>query len=326
MRRSPALPALAATAVALVLAGCTGGTSAASADDDGPMTAFFEKVGGSYEDEDFEKQQREVEELVATCMAEQGFEYSPNDPSSSRGMDPDDIPEWDSKEYALQFGYGATTSDELYGGSEEWVDPNADYIASMSEGEQTAFYEALWGASPEVDPEADPDAEVEYNWEDGGCQGKASHEVYEQDQIWDDPAFEAMSEEMNSEYETLADDPALGEAQAEWAACITKAGYDYASPDEAQQSIFDELNALYEAAAPDPEAEPDPEASYEPDEAAMAELKKKEMALAAADYECKESSGYIKAQKTASRALEDRLWEKYGEQLEAIAAKRTPAK
>lgn len=327
MRRTAALPALAATVAALVLAGCTGGGSSTPSDDEtGPMTAFFEKVGGSFEDEDYARQQREVEEIVAACMSEQGFEYNPAEPMDVRSGADDDLPEWDSKEYAEQYGYGATTSEEMYGSGEEYVDPNADYVAAMSESEQAAFYEALYGKQEEIDPEADPDAEVEYNWEDGGCQGKASHEVYEQDQIWDDPALEDMFDEMNTEYENLADEPTLRKAQDEWATCVADAGFDFASPEEAQQSIYDELNALYEAVAPaDPEAELDPDASYEPDPAAMATLKEKELKLAAADYECKESSGYLKAQKDANLAMEKRLWEKYGEQLEAAAAKQTPA-
>ncbi|UZN02075.1 hypothetical protein [Cellulomonas sp. S1-8] len=327
MRRHPVLPAIVAAVAALVLAGCTDGGSAAPSDDEtGPMTAFFEDMGGSMNEEDIEEQQRRVEEIVATCMAEEGFEYTPAEPMTG-AVNSDDMPEWDSKEYAVQYGYGATTSDELYGGGEDYVDPNADYIASMSEGEQTAFYEALYGISPEVDPEADPEAEVEYNWEEAGCQGRASHEVYEQDQIWEDPAVQDLMDEMNTEYENLADDPALREAQEEWAACIAEAGFDFATPDEAQQSIYDEVNVLWEAVAPtDPEAEVDPEAPMaEPDPAAMAELKEKELALAAADYECKESSGYLEAQKAANLELETRLWEKYGEQLEAVAAKSTPS-
>jgi len=328
MRRSPALPALVAAVAALALAGCTGGGSSASSDDEtGPLTAFFEKVGGSFDDEDFEKQQRDVEELVATCMAEQGFEYTPAEPMSGGIASSDDMPDWESKEYAEQYGYGATTSDELWGSGDEWVDPNAEYVESMSESEQSAYYEALWGSGPEIDPDADPEAELEYeyNWEESGCQGAAQHEVYEQDQIWDDPALKDLFEEMNTEYENLADDPALREAQQKWATCIAEAGYDYANPEEAQQSIYDELNGLYEAMAPADPEDVDPDASFEPDPAAKAELKEKELALATADYACKESSGYQKAQKAAQLALEKRIWDKYGEQLEAAAAKSTPA-
>ena len=320
MRRSRALPALTATLVALALAGCTGGTSSASAEDGGPMTAFYEKLGGSFEDEDYERQQREMEEIIAACMAEQGFEYTPAEPTSFE--QPDDLPDWDSKEYAEQYGYGATTSDEIYGSGEEYVDPNADYLATMSESEQAAFYEALYGTPPEVDPEADPEAEVEYNWEENGCSGKASHEVYEQEGgIWEDPEFTALSDEMSTEWEAVLDDPKVSAAQDKWVECIAEAGFDFSSPDEPQQEIYDELNALYEAAAPEAGAEVDPDASFEPDAAAMAELKEKEMKLAVADYECKESSGFTKAQTAAYASIEERMWDKYGERLEAIAAK-----
>ncbi|MCC2312791.1 hypothetical protein [Cellulomonas xiejunii] len=325
MRRSPALPVLAATVVALVLAGCSGdGTSSASDDEIGPLSAFFEKVGGSYEEDDAAKQQREMDEIIAACMAEQGFEYTA-DESMTMGMAADeDMPEWNSKEYAEEYGYGATTSGGMDDG-EEWVDPNADYLATMSEGEQAAFYEALYGAEPEVDPDADPDAAVEYNWEDGGCSGKASHEVYEQGQLWEDPAFEAMFEEMNTVYEERLDDPAVRKALTEWSSCMAEAGYDFEDPQAAQNSIYDEMSALWEAPA-DPEAELDPEASFEVDEAALEELKKKELALAPVDFACKEASGYEEAEKVAQLALEKRLWEKYGDQLEAAAAKHTPAK
>ncbi len=333
MRLTPPLPAVAAAAVAaLLLAGCSAGGDTPSDDETGPLSAFFEQVGGSFEDEDYEAQQRQVEDLVAACMAEEGFEYTPAEPMSSGGrIDSDDMPDWESKEFAEQYGYGATTSDDLWGGGggEEYVDPNADYVASMSESEQAAFYEALYGVAPEIDPDADPEAEVEYeyNWEEAGCQGRASHEVYEQGQIWDDPAMQDLMEDMSSEYENLADDPKVREAQDAWAECIAEAGYDFASPEEAQQSIYDEQNALYEAVMPtDPEAEIDPEASFEPDEAAMAELKEKELALAVADWECKDSSGYQAAQKAANLAMEKRLWDKYGEQLQAFADKQTPAK
>lgn len=325
MRRSSALPALVAAATALVLAGCgSDGTAGPSDDETGPMTAFFERVGGSFDDEDYAKQQREVEELVAACMAEQGFEYTPAEPMDM--SEPEGLPEWDSQEYAEQYGYGATTGEELYGTGEEWVDPNADYLATMSESEQNAFYEALYGVTPEADPE-DPEAEVEYNWEEAGCQGAASHEVYEQGQIWDDPAIQGYMDEMNAEYESLTDDPALRKALDAWTDCIAEAGFDFATPEEAQQSIYDEMNALWEAVAPtDPEAVTDGESYPEPDEAAMAELKTKELALASADYACKESSGYATAWETANLALEKRMWDKYGEQLEAAAAKQTASK
>ncbi len=323
MRRTASIPALTTAALALVLAGCSADASGSPSDE--PTTelaAFFEDIGSSYQGEDYERRQREVEEHVAACMAEQGFEYTPADPMSM--ADTSDLPSFDSKEFVDQYGYGATTMDEVYGTGEEWVDPNADYVAAMSESEQTAYYEALWGASPEVDPD-DPDAEVEYNWEEAGCQGEAQQTVFSDQTLWDDPALEDFFDEMQSAYEDMnEDDPGLRETVGAWRECLADAGYDFATPDEAQQSIYDEVNALWEQTAP-AEGEADPDASVEPDEAAMADLREKEMALAPADFACRESSGWMKAYKKANREIEERLWEKWGAQLEAAVAKKTPS-
>ncbi|MFS0703856.1 hypothetical protein AB6N23_04970 [Cellulomonas sp. 179-A 9B4 NHS] len=314
-----------AGAVALLLAGCTGGTGGATPSDDetGPLSAFFEQVGGSMDAEDNEAQQRRVEELVAECMAEEGFEYTPAEPMDQGLMGTDDAPEWDSLEFAEQYGYGATTSEELFGGTEEYVDPNQEYVASMSETEQEAFYAALYGAMEE--PE-DPEAEVEYNWETAGCQGAASHEVYEEGQVWDDPAMQDLMDEMNTEYERLAEDDGVREAQGAWAECVADAGYDFATPEEASQSIWTEYESVmgYDQEM-DPEADPETYVPPTPDAAKVAELKEKEIAVATADRRCQESSGYAKAQKDAQLAMENRLWEKYGDQLQAFADDSTAA-
>ncbi|QCB93026.1 hypothetical protein [Cellulomonas shaoxiangyii] len=323
----PASVGALAGAVALLLTGCTGGGgdgAAPSDDETGPISAFFEQVGGSMDSEDGEAQQRRVEELVAACMAEEGFEYTPVEPMSAGAMGSDDAPEWDTLEFAEQYGYGATTGEELFGGtSEEYVDPNQEYVSAMSQTEQEAYYAALYGVVEEVeDPEAQ--AEVEYDWTTAGCQGAASHEVYEEGQVWDDPAMQELLDEMNTEYERLAEDDAVREAQSAWAECVADAGYDFATPDEASQSIYDEHSALmgYDQEV-DPEADPATAAPPEPDEAKLAELREKEIALATADRRCQEETGYAKAQKDAQLAMETRLWDKYGEQLQAYADDRT---
>lgn len=327
MRRSSALPVVVAAVSTLVLAGCTAGGSTPTDGETGPMTAFFDRVGGSFDSEDYDAQHRAMEKLVAECMTAEGFEYTPSEPVSASRTQDDDQPDWESREFAEQYGYGASTSDELYGGGEEdeWVDPNAEYLETMSESEQTAFYEALYGATTELDPTESEEAATEYNWEEAGCQGAASHEVYEQGQIWDDPAVQDLMDEMNTEYENLADDAVLRESTQAWADCMAEAGHDFTTPEDAQQSIYDELNAIYDAGSGD-EATAEELESFEPDPAALAELKTKELALASADWACKDESGYTEAYQKAYLALETRLWEKYGDQLEALAENPTPAK
>lgn len=317
----PASVGALAGAVALLLAGCTagdadGGTAPSDAET-GPLTAFFERVGTSMDSEDGKAQQRRVEELVAECMAEEGFEYTPVEPMDSGPVPGEgDVPAWDTLEFAKAYGYGATTGEELWGGSdEEWVDPNQEYVAAMSETEQQAYWTALYGEMTEepADPEAEP---VEPDWTEQGCTGAASHEASGSTRLWEDPSLREAMDEMTREYESLADDDAVREATQDWAQCLGDAGYDFATPQDAQNSIFDEYNAAM-GFSEEPPAEG--EAPPEPDQAALDALREKEIALATADRTCQDETGYADATRTAQAAMEERLWEKYGEQLEAAA-------
>lgn len=317
----PASVGALAGAVALLLSGCTGGDGGGGGNgpsdtETGPLTAFFERVGGSMDSEDSQAQQRRVEEAVAECMAEEGFEYTPVEPMDSGPVPGEgDVPAWDTLEFAKTYGYGATTGDDLWGGGEEWVDPNQDYVEAMSESEQQAYWTALYGEMVE-DPE-DPEVEVQSpDWTEQGCTGAASHEVSSATRVWEDPGVQEAMDEMTREYETLADDEDVRAATEEWAACLGEAGYDFASPQDAQNSIFEEYNTVMGFSA-EPPAEG--EAPPEPDQAALDALREKEIALATADRTCQEETGFARAQQAAQVAMEKRLWEKYGEQLEAAA-------
>src|SRR5690606_2364200 len=141
-----------------------------------------------------------------------GFEYTPVDWSAMNGgsfsSDELDV-QWGTLEFAEQYGYGATTDPWGNQGEEvvdpgaeqeQFVDPNQEYVDSMSETEASAYYAALYGEQPEFDENADPEAEIEteYSWEDAGCQGKASHEVYEVGTGMDDERFTALQDEMST--------------------------------------------------------------------------------------------------------------------------------
>ncbi|GIG39134.1 hypothetical protein [Cellulomonas phragmiteti] len=321
MRHSLTLPAVAVTALsAVLLAGCTAGPPTASPT--GPVTAFLESLGGGYGDQEaYEEQHRRAQEVVAACMTELGFVYVPTAPVKDVYRGPDGSAQWESREFAEQYGYGVTTSGELYD-EEEQVDPNDDYVAAMSEAEQTAYYEALYGPAEEVDPE---EAEPEDDGERAGCYGRAAHEVYTENQIWEDPTVQAFLDELDVAWADLADDPGLRAARTAWTTCMVDAGYDFTSPEEASQHIHDRLAALYEAAAaPSGTSEEEPDSgTSEPDAAAMAELRQEELALATAAWRCRDTTGYDAASRKARFELETRLWDRYGAQLEAAASGAT---
>ncbi|HEY0187642.1 MAG TPA: hypothetical protein VGC67_09160 [Cellulomonas sp.] len=144
-----------AAAAAILLAGCSGSADpegSAAADAIGPLDEYTARIYGySFDQSDqqsteeleaeADQQMRAVEELVATCMADEGFDYTPSTMSGTAvdlaGLDV----EWGSAEFAAQYGYGIST--DPWGTADldvtdEWQDPNSDYVAAMSDSEREA--------------------------------------------------------------------------------------------------------------------------------------------------------------------------------------------
>jgi hypothetical protein len=333
-RPATSRPATSRPATALAAAGCglvlllSGCSSEASADaatpageELGPLGEYYEQLYAASTPEDADAQTREREALITTCMQEQGFEYVPMDPASDGSYtveEDEDAPvvDWDSEEYAATEGYGVFTYDEedqpVDEGAEEYVDPNEDYVAAMSETERTAFYEALYGPSVPFDEDA-PEEAVEYDWTTAGCSGAADHEVAG-DQPYDDPAFSSLMEEMDGLYEEAAADPAMAALDAAWSGCMADAGFPgFARQPDAAQSIYDEQNSLYESAGADGEY-------VEPEAAVMAELEEQELETAVADARCREEVDYRAEEQEIRFALEQEFVDTHQAELEALVA------
>lgn len=299
---------LALAAGALAACNNSGGGSSAAGDvsyEDSPLYAYwsmFDTMGDMTPQEQqafYDEQTRAQEELIAQCMADQGFEFNAEGSAGYTMVGgeaaEDDGPAWGTVEYAEQYGYGAFTwygeEDQGMGEVEEWTDPNADVIAAMSESELTAWYEALYGGSTEQewDPDADME-EYEWNWEDGGCTGWAQHESEQnnpQTQLWslmEDPRFADLFEQMNAVYEQSLTDPRTVELNAQWSSCMADAGFTFTDPNAAQQSFFDKANSVWD--------DHDGSESWEPDPAMMQQNKDDELATAVADFTCQEKLGY----------------------------------
>ncbi len=303
-----ALPALGCAGL-ILLAACSSSSSPteeAAATEGGPLTRYMEQVYGGAEQppEDMDAQMRQHEEVVAACMQEQGFDYTPMDPASDGSaavMAADaEMPDLESEEYVAEHGYGMTTYDQEEVApepSEAFEDPNADYVASMSESERAAYEEALYG-SPEQFEMTDPEAEMPaYDWTAMGCTGRAQHEVYETEDPMSDPEFAPLAEEVNRFYENLMTRPEIAALDAEWASCMADAGYaGYTSQMDAQTDISDRLNALYEQSSAE---------APEPDPAAMAELRELEIRTALADLGCRKETGYIEKTTEITSAAEE---------------------
>ncbi|MFT4136150.1 hypothetical protein [Microbacterium sp.] len=326
-----------AALIALVLSGCAGDktdTSSADAWKSSPLNAYLSAVwGGDLSEEEqartLAEQQKKVEELVATCMAEEGFDYTPVDYSDQ--FSTGSAEEWDpdSREWVAQYGYGAVNSpgkEEAEQAVEEVTDPNQEYVESLSESEQAAYSEALYGPPPSEE-ELGEDGAIEWNWETAGCQGAAQHEVNAVQDIWSDDEFADLRQAMEKLWEDVENDPARAELDAEWASCMADAGYDgFTKQQDAAQSIYDALNEL-NAEAPQPAEGASVEEIDAQWKAYEDELEKKsepiaerEVKLALADLDCREKTDYSAKQLELQFAAEEQFIADHKAELEAFKA------
>lgn len=299
--------AAAALAAALILTGCSGDpepepTPEPSA---GPLETLFQDYLAEWSNEDVTRQLTRLEEAIAACMAEQGFSYTPVDYSaveidflgSDLGVEPGTL------EFAQRYGYGLTTdpwgTEEI---AEEVQDPNVEYVAAMSAAEQEAYYTALYGEryaeQGALGPPNDDEAIADYSWEDAGCTGLAQQQLLT-GQETDDEEFLGLQQAMAEMMESAMRDPRLDRANADWAACMTDAGYPgWSAVGDAEAAIGAEVEAVRAEAAQGVPGRPGPPGMADPSEieAAVAEqldqITPREIETAVADLTCQSEVGY----------------------------------
>ncbi|MGO1315879.1 MAG: hypothetical protein ACTMIR_02415 [Cellulomonadaceae bacterium] len=336
---------------ALLLAGCANDSPTQVSAEDSPLNEFYQAIFGDGEEwteERAAEDHRKVEELVSACMSEEGFDYTPvpyQDGTVFSSTDEEDGLEYGSVAYAEKYGYGITywqdqTIEQQSEEQVEYVDPNSDYVESMSSGEQDAYYSALWGNVEYNEDDYDEDGmwigegeDPSMDWRTQGCYGSAQHEVYNDgssaNELYDDPAWVEIEEQMMSLYEQIQTDPKVTQAQSEWSSCMADAGFSYGTQEEAQSSLGDEVNAMWEeqyAGMEDIDWE-DPEqvAAYEKASSATpegwAEFREREYAVAVADAKCAESSELLTTTVAVQLELEQQFVDDHRAELDAIVDK-----
>jgi hypothetical protein len=343
-RSSRAATAAAAFAL-LALAGCSssggGGATPGSADSEpGPLDAYMARIYGYSLDDDrtdaeleaeSDRQNRRVEELVAACMQDEGFDYTPAETSGGTVSADDLDVEWGTREFAEQYGYGISTDpwaspDDAE--ADEWVDPNQEYIEQMSEGELAAWSEALHG------PSVEGDVDQEYDWTTAGCYGAAQHEVYEGGVESDQ--FAGIEAELERFSEASGSDPRVVALDQAWSSCMADEGYgDLPGAYAAQDELYTEYNTLqgwddpeYAASSEswDWEAEPEGPPAPEVDEAALAAFTEKEISQAVADVECQERVDFVAERTRIDHELQQAFVDQHADELEAWATAATAAR
>ncbi len=214
----------------------------------------FDETTAEEQQAQWEDEERQRQQIIAECMAEQGFEYIPVDYGDSfffggidEGIDPT------SREWAETYGFGFTTfafEDEGFEEqAEEWVDPNQDYVDGLSEGARDAYYEALYGTPPEYDPsmtEEEYDQLFEENPElfaPQGCDGEAWEATNSYAQL--DDVYFALSDEFDELYERVEADPRIAAFQQEWAECMAGKGHAYSDMEDMYEHLSERSNELW---------------------------------------------------------------------------------
>jgi len=245
------------TASVLVTA-CSAGKDAGASADDHKVTIASLMGAPDYSTIDYNAQQQQVEELVAECMANEGWEYIPVKYPDSGGVveytDEDEVARI-SREglgityYLLYPASGEIPVDDPWA---HWVNPNDAYVESLSESERTAYYVSLNGSGGDdpvlyqtgvarLEGDAATADKIVVNNGEGGCQREAYDAVSGNDITASaeyQEAIQAYYEELQLRFEA---DPRLVTLNETWSACMKDAGYDYENPQSYYEGIYAEL-------------------------------------------------------------------------------------
>jgi len=326
----PAPVAAVLLAPALALAACSGDaagpapTPTPPADGVGAVDAFRAQLESLRDLGDAVDQHTAMEEDVAACMRALGFEYTPVDLAAQVDV----VTAYDlgldrgTREYAEAFGYGITTDDMGFYAltAARADDPNAAYVASLTGAARAEYEAALWG-DPDADP-FDPDA-------DRGCSGKAQDRVYLRVTATDAVDPEALFAEEALLREAILTDDRVVARHADWAGCMADAGYpgladpgDNLITGDAMLRVREEFDARLVALQAEVPAEVDDPSARAALAAlaARAELADREVAMAVADHDCRESSGYADALAQVSVERQAEFFEAHRAEYEAYAA------
>lgn len=349
--------AAAVGASALALTACSGGEEGEKEPTE--RVSIMSLLGApSYDSADANAQQRAIEEAVAVCMREEGWEYIPVEyPGMDEGVV--EYSEEDELERINREGMGVVywtlhndSDDPAYTDDfSEWVDPNQEYVESLTEAEMTAYYESLYGTEEEQEAlstvEVDEETGEEYTIMTGagaGCQGDAYREIAGDDPTQDPAFWDAAQPFFDEMYERLEADPRVAESNKKWAACMKEAGYDYKDQgdffdstytefDKRQQEVLgedfyadplegmsqDEIDEFFANATPEElDALYAPPTLTDEQRAALEEILADEIEVALAQFECSkgmnEKMGDIYAEIEEEYALE------HEDELRALAA------
>jgi hypothetical protein len=260
----------------LALAACGGGDDESpneTQEPDGGNGNGSEEVGREefgMTEEELVTAIEDTEAAIAECMEAAGFEFVPIDPVTFRDAmgSLTAVPGLNEEEFVQEYGYGFTTlppTERFRAGPE-----NQTVYEALSPEDQVAYDRTLWGENTEftfVYMLENEDFEGA-----GGCTEEAITEVFSEEQR--DPNFENPFDVL------VEEDPRYQDAVETWSDCMGEQGYDYESPEDAEDQILDQYEELILGK--------DPTTLEGSDKAALESLQAEEKAIAVADLACAE--------------------------------------
>ncbi len=229
------------------------------------------------------------DEEIAECMSAAGFEYTPKPAAYFEAERAAYVTQPDSREWVAVNGYGLSTL-----GVTDYPDPNADYVASLSEAESQAYHLALWGTQNSVA---------------GGTTGCSGSGDSASQPLSLSERYAPLVEALERLYgDTIPSTDDAVSAEADWSGCMAGAGY----PGLATRSDAQALATEVEASSPSgPRA-----AGTAVDAAKLAH----EVEVALADFDCRAETQYDKRLRAVTHAGELRFLEENEHQLNALLA------
>jgi len=308
---------------AILLSACAPvveGEAAASQWEPGPLMVFTDRAWGI--DRGLTREDRvaqavtdhlRLEDLIATCMSEQGFEYLPVE-RDTRWDAPETSTEFGTLEHAEIYGFGITTTQRY---SPTWLatepdDPNQALLAEMTPAEREAWETAYWGSLAEG---AEP-----------GCRMRAQEEVFPH--LGDDSPFAALEADVRALQDAIEADPRMQELRVQWGRCLADAGYPDIPPypEYLYNHVSFEWNALLQDALTSPQCGWDgvgipPESAYcAPSAAQRADFTRWEIAIAVASYRCNAATGFDAGRHEIDLELQTDFVARHRDELEAWAS------
>lgn len=342
VRGRPGVIAVVSLIAFAVLSGCTAdgdarpdpdAPSSPDAPDDAevasPLGPYLDELWGDRSQGDPDPWALRAEEVVAACMAEQGFEYRIDE---MVGVGTTRRPDgYGTVAFAEQYGYGQSIpfaegdlpmlwNEVPIGEGRSW---NIAYRDGLSPEARAAYDVAMDGVYSEASPDYDPMHEG-YDPQQAGCRGRATDEVFPGGSVG--PAELAdVKAAVDDVWRRVEEDPRVVEALSRWSTCMADAGHPgLANLWDAESLVGTVIFEQWQEEWIDETGTDLGVTDYDvvrvqiPD--GLAELRQAEVDLAVADARCRESSGYLATYRAVELEVEQEVVDTYRADLEAWVA------